>query len=326
MPPADSKKHSPKILSRPDLTRASAHIYRLIKTLREITVKLSHHSSTLWSILRSTVISTLQTAASQAATQSKIILSESLSFSRNKALKLIKDVGNSLRHHSSPTQINIDYRRGLLWLHRRLFDRHIEDLCFVTATKPLPPTSLKITGENHPQHQPDAPTPQLVFRWAMESIPEKLSEFTFVDFKARRGRALLLAAHYAFQNIIGLEQSDKFHKECEINIAQFPRSLMKCREVECLRRDAISYELPEQPSIYYFSGYFDPVILSKVLSQITRSHTLNPRRIYLVCVNLTEQKLIHEQIIFRPVQLRGLCGLKLALFSPHQLSIYRTAL
>ena len=50
-----------------------------------------------------------------------------------------------------------------------------------------------------------------IFHRAMRGLPEDLRGYTFVDLGSGKGRALLLATHYGFAEILGLEIAPRLH-------------------------------------------------------------------------------------------------------------------
>ncbi len=260
-----------------------------------------------------------------AATQGRRGLDLSLRVARERAFPWFSRASALVREHTRPSVIKRDYHQGLLFVHEKLFDRQVEELTFVSSGDAKPLSDLKIGSITRLSGRDYKPTPRLVFRWAMESIPEQPSLYTFVDFGAGRGRALLMASHLNFNRIIGVEFAEELHSDCEMNIAQYPRSLMKCREVECVHQDATLFDLPDGPTIFYFFHPFDSKIMTEVLERIARSYDRSPRRLYLVCVDMPDREPIEAQGIFRPFALPGLQGLKMSLLSPYSIEIYRTA-
>ena len=279
--------------------------------------------------LRAQLKATLGTAfdrgGAAAAKRGRQGLDLSLHVTRDQALPWLGRFGSAVREHIKPSVIKRDYHNALLWGHRNFLDRQVEDLTFVSSSTETPLNELKIGSITRLSGRDYKPTPRLVFRWAMESIPENPENYTFIDYGAGRGRVLLLASHLNFAKIIGVEFAEELHNDCEMNIAQYPRSLMKCRDIECVLQDATHFELSDSPTILYFFHPFDDAIMAEVLDRIARSYDRHPRRIYLVCVDMPDGGLIDTMGIFRRFQLPGLQGLKISLLSPYAINIYRTA-
>ena len=73
----------------------------------------------------------------------------------------------------------------------------------------------------------------------MAAIDYDFSRLTFVDYGAGKGRVLLLASEHPFAAVGGIEFAEELHDDAVMNIAQYPRSRMKCRNVECVLEDVI---------------------------------------------------------------------------------------
>ena len=248
----------------------------------------------------------------------------SMRFTRRSGLPWLDKQLRFLKEHARPAVLLRDYRQMLLLIHNKLLDRNVENLMFVRSDAPAPLSGLKIRHLSRLSGRDYKPTPRLVFQWAIEALPEPLDRFTFVDFGAGRGRVLLLASHMNFEKVVGVEFAEELHNDCEMNIAQYPRSLMKCRNVECVLDDAANFKIPDQQAVFYFFYPFDKKIMGDVLARIAESFDRNPRRLYLVCVDLPNSKLVEEWGIFRQVTLRGLDALRLTLLSPYDVTIFRT--
>ena len=63
-----------------------------------------------------------------------------------------------------------------------------------------------------------------MFDWALSAIDDDLSQLSFVDYGAGKGRVLLLAAQHPFAAVGGIEFAEELHDDAAMNIAQFPRS------------------------------------------------------------------------------------------------------
>jgi len=265
-----------------------------------------------------------QSAGSRLRGQGRSAADLSMQFTRTRGLPWLDKQLRFLREHARPSVMLRDYRQMLLMIHSKLLDRNLENLMFVRSDAPAALSRLKIRHLSRLSGRDYKPTPRLVFQWAIESLPEALDRFTFVDFGAGRGRVLLLASQTKFEKIVGVEFAEELHNDCEMNIAQYPRSLMKCRDVECVLDDAANFKIPDDQSVFYFFYPFDKKIMSDVLARVAESYDRNPRRLYLICVDLPNSKLVEEWGIFRPLTLRGLNGLKLSLLSPYDVTIFRT--
>jgi len=233
-----------------------------------------------------------------------------------------------LGRRTRPDQLNRDYRRLLHLAQELTYDRSIEKRLFTPSRGRTPLAELDIDSRNRNFGHDYQPVHRVSIDWAMSQLPQKLSDFTFVDFGAGRGRALLLASLYEFRRIIGVEFAAELHDDACMNIAQFPRSLMKCRDVDCVHEDAADFAIPDGKGAYLFNNPFDREVLEDVLENISASYRLQPRRIYLVFVRPLPphilDRLIDNALIFEPLTQTQSEKMRLNLFSPDTVVIYKT--
>jgi len=234
--------------------------------------------------------------------------------------------GKWLAQRLNPLSLRQDYSRGLLLAHRFTADKNIEKLMFVPTAKSIPlshvrvPHQLRRTGHDY------RPTPWHVFHWAMMMIPETFERFAFVDYGAGRGRALLMASQYPFDKITGAEIAAELHQDCILNIAQFSRSYMKCRDVTCEHLSALRLDIPDQETVFYFNNPFDHSMFERVVDQIVRSYKQDPRRLYVICVDMKSDEVLEDTGIFERLTVPLKTRLKQAAASPYSIRVYQTVL
>lgn len=226
------------------------------------------------------------------------------------------------RDRLRPSALNADYRRALTLLHERVLDRGVESLLFVRTRQPVGAAESQAISQEPGEAL--HPTPAHVFEWAMEAVPEPLDHFTFVDLGAGRGRTLLLAAGHGFDKVIGIESAEALHDDCQMNIAQYPRSRMKCRDVECIHADVMAAPLPDGETVYYLFQPFEERTLRIVVERIVASYKRNPRRLYFVCVGMTSVPPVEASEVFLKVPLSRRLRAKLAALSPYPIIVYRS--
>lgn len=246
------------------------------------------------------------------------------SFVTNSVRPKLRHTGAWVAGHLNPRTLLVDYRRLLTLIHRWGPDRKVERLCFVPTSKHVPlsivrvPHRLRETGHDY------RPSPKRVFEWAMELIPEPVKRFEFVDYGAGRGRVLLLASHHPFERITGAEIAEELHRDCLLNIAQYPRSLMKCRELDCEHLSALRLDVPASDTVFYLNNPFDRSMLERVVDRVVRSYKQEPRRFYVIAVDIQDDDVFEDTGIFEKVHAPWQLRTKIALFSPYTIQVYRT--
>ena len=160
--------------------------------------------------------------------------------------------------------------------------------------------------------------------WTIAALDYDLSRLTFVDHGAGKGRVLLLASQHPFQAVGGVEFAEELHDDATMNIAQFPRSRMKCRTVECVLEDASALGPPEGEAVHYFFNPFAREVFAEVLDNIVVSYRRRPRRLYLILVDPVAADLIDQSGVFQRYALPQIERLKIKAFSPYEIAIYRS--
>lgn len=224
---------------------------------------------------------------------------------------------------SAPRGLKRAWQHFLLFCHFQLFDKSLNRLLFVPPPEQSDLATL-LSGALEPHAPADRPIPKRLIDWALKAIVAETKSCTFVDCKAGRGRALILTARYPFDAILGVEPCAMLHDDALMNISQFPRSLMKCRSVECLQSDPAELPIPEENAIYFFFAPLDRKTMDQLLGRIVASYRKQPRRLYIVAVDPQHHDIIENSEVFEPVPYPVSTRLKIALFSPFRITAYRT--
>jgi len=122
---------------------------------------------------------------------------------------------------------------------------------------------------------------QEVFTEAMLTLPAT-NEYTFVDIGSGKGKALLLASHYPFREIVGIELSAQLTAIALENIAKYRNTSQKCSVIRVECRDALTCDLPLSNCILYLYNPFDGAIMQQFVSVVEESLADHPRSIRVV--------------------------------------------
>jgi hypothetical protein len=214
------------------------------------------------------------------------------------------------------------YQALLSLVHRRIFDRRIERLLFFKTPAMGSPLETQADGQKRFRYQ--GPIPEIVLGWALSALPADLKRYAFVDFEAGNGRTLLLAARKNFEHAIGYTHDSESGAMLEMNLAQYSRSYMSCRDVRALREDRDGVPIPMQPAVLFFPHSLSPANLGNVLSHLTASLRLNPRPVYLIFENAGPEHELEQIRLFRKVPLPILNRIKATLLSPANIAVYKS--
>jgi hypothetical protein len=235
-------------------------------------------------------------ATSSAVAAGKTGFTQAAVISKESVLPEIGRTSMMLRERIKPERLKRDYRNTLIWLHENLFDSPIEKMFFVPTKGREAADSVTVIGTRQAEGHDYRPTPRLVFNWALTAIDEDLSKLSFVDYGAGKGRVLLLASQHPFTAVGGIEYAEELHDDAVMNIAQFPRSQMKCRNVECVHDDAAELGALDGSAVHYFFNPFSREVFGEVLHSLVASYRNHPRRLYLILIDPVAEDLGEKKI------------------------------
>jgi SAM-dependent methyltransferase len=159
------------------------------------------------------------------------------------------------------------------WLGKRTWEHpnefEFDDAAFGTDTKGL-----------FPMYDSDAPaetsvfsevyhgTDPQVFDRVMRTLNIDFSTYTFVDIGSGKGRALLLASHYPFRQIIGVEFSRDLNDIASRNIELYKSAGRKCTDITALNIDAMDFVLPKGRVLLYLYNPFHSRLMERFVVHI----------------------------------------------------------
>jgi len=245
-------------------------------------------------------------------------------FRRQLALAMRASAGaiRRLRRSLRPHDWHCRYLGALSLMHRHAFDRGIERLLFIKTSGPY--SEVETGEEGRKTFRYRGPIPGRVLNWALSALPADLKRYAFVDFSAGNGRTLLLAAARNFEHATGYASDSESCAVLEMNLAQYSRSYMICRDVRALRGDRDGISIPLQPAVLFFPDSLNAGHLGVVLSHLPASIRLNPRPIYLIFENSGPECGLDQIHLFRKVPLPALNRIKSWLFSPCNIAVYKS--
>jgi SAM-dependent methyltransferase len=160
----------------------------------------------------------------------------------------------------------------------RAFDEkyHVDTGGFLNLSR------LRIGAANWEYGFPYDPVEPERFERALQSVAFDPADFVFIDFGSGKGRALLLAAEYPFQRIIGVEFSPELHQIAENNLRSYHNPMQKCKALEVVCGDAVTYPLPAVPVVLFFFNPFDGAVMTPVIENVRKSYEAHPRRLVVL--------------------------------------------
>jgi SAM-dependent methyltransferase len=152
-------------------------------------------------------------------------------------------------------------------------------------------SDLDIPSSNWIEAYDYAPIEPERFEQVLASLDIRFEEFTFIDFGSGKGRALLLASEYPFEEILGLEFSPELHRVAEENIRRYGSATQRCGSIQSLNVDFLDFELPARASVLFFFNPCRGRVLAEVAAKIKRSVLASPRAVYVAYVAPTVEQM-----------------------------------
>jgi SAM-dependent methyltransferase len=166
-------------------------------------------------------------------------------------------------------------------------------------------------------HSPYQPTEPALFDEMMSALREQLrqntldfSQFTFLDLGSGKGRTLLMASHYPFRLIIGVELLPALHKIAQENLATYKNDKQKCFSLESICGDATIFALPQEPLVIYLFNPFPESGLRRFAANLRENLRMYSRPVFVLYHNPHLEQLLDD------VPLQKIAG-------THQYSIFR---
>lgn len=140
----------------------------------------------------------------------------------------------------------------------------------------------EISSPNWIHGYPYTPAPERMFCELMEGLAIRYEDFTFIDLGSGKGNALLIATRYPFRQILGVEYAESLHKIAEKNIAAYCQVRDDSRKIQSIHGDAMSFPLPEAPTVCFLNNPFDETVMEPVVRNIVESLRRTPRPFFVV--------------------------------------------
>jgi SAM-dependent methyltransferase len=188
--------------------------------------------------------------------------------------------------------------------------------------------NLEVVGPNRTLGHAAVSVSPRTFRFLARYFPKDTATFTFVDIGSGKGRALLLASEFGFRSIIGVEFSGLLCSIARRNIEVFEGGKAS-RTCSVVHDDAIQFALPLEKLVLFLANPFREDLWPIMAANIVKSHTEQPRKLYLVIGGTEPWKIeaaahsIMKQSIFRRIG-RGTAPYYLDAYLPYSYEIFET--
>ena len=106
----------------------------------------------------------------------------------------------------------------------------------------------------------------------------------FTDFGCGKGRAMVVAAHYGFTTIHGVDFASELCRIAEKNMAIVAQSNEDLNyKVYC--QNVLDYEIGNDESIFFLFNPFEEEIIRKILRNVDQSQKIHPRPVFFLYVS-----------------------------------------
>jgi SAM-dependent methyltransferase len=161
-------------------------------------------------------------------------------------------------------------------------DRRREEPFGVSSEGHIALRELVIDSENRTLGFDYVPSPGLLVDTLLFNIGGDLDRFSFVDFGSGKGRVLLVASHYPFLEVVGVEFSRALHEIAEDNIRKYQSPTRRCQNVRSVCADAATFALPEHDCVLYFNNPFAAPVFADVLGNIRAAYERSHCKIHVL--------------------------------------------
>lgn len=134
------------------------------------------------------------------------------------------------------------------------------------------------------------------------------------DFGCGKGRALVVAAHYGFTNITGIDFAKALCVAAEKNI-QKSKALFPSVNFDIICEDAVEFKISAQQNVFFFFNPFDEVVLLQVVKNILASIRKKSRKVYIMYVNPVHKEVFLSAAFIEEYHLKKLEYIELSILS-----------
>ena len=114
----------------------------------------------------------------------------------------------------------------------------------------------------------------LIVHWLETPPPHPIHQYTFIDFGAGKGRAMLVASELRFRQVVGIELNPALADIAQTNLDHWrathksDATAPKLAPIRLLEQDALTYDLPHTPIVAFLFHPFEAPVLKALLRRI----------------------------------------------------------
>jgi hypothetical protein len=114
----------------------------------------------------------------------------------------------------------------------------------------------------------------LIDLWRATNPPHPISRYTFIDFGAGKGRAMLVASEFPFHQVIGIELNPTLADIAQLNLDHWltthaaDTTAPPLAPIRLYEQDALTFDLPRTPTLAFLFHPFEAPVLKQLLRHI----------------------------------------------------------
>jgi SAM-dependent methyltransferase len=181
------------------------------------------------------------------------------------------------------------------------FTRHPFDEEFGVRTSGLVAGRHLKSGHPHDRHATAyygvAPSVfrALARRWQRSRPGWPIEQFSFIDFGAGMGRAVLLAAELPFRDAVGVELNPTLARIARKNLAVWRASGRARTPMKIICGDVVDFPLPPGPCLAFLFNPFGAPVMRRLLTSWRKSMAGRPGQLDLIYVNNEQERVLERQ-------------------------------
>jgi SAM-dependent methyltransferase len=188
---------------------------------------------------------------------------------------------------------------------------HPFDQIHGTDTSGLVPARDLVTGHPNDEHVTAyyavAPSilRSLVERWKQTEPPHHITDYTFLDIGAGKGRAVLLASEFPFRQVIGVELNPAMAGVARSNTRLWRHehasdpTAPAIAQIQVVEEDALNFSLPSTPTLIFLFHPFEDPVLKALLRRIETAFADRPGSSDILYVNAEHGAVLNRHPAFR---------------------------
>jgi SAM-dependent methyltransferase len=115
-------------------------------------------------------------------------------------------------------------------------------------------------------------------------LPLHLKNEGFIDYGCGKGRALFCAERNGFNRLIGVDLDRELLVKAEENLNTYTKKRAGSA-FQFINENALTYEIPEGTSTFYFFNPFSEKVMSEVAGRVVNYSNATKQKVYVVYLN-----------------------------------------